>query len=129
MVDGNSAGSATLTPIRTRRVYGHLVVGLSGEVDSGTPQALRDSFAKLVGEEQHRMCGLIIDLTETELNDVSGLAALMKIYWKTTGLQSELRLVAPHGPAREAVLTAKLDCLAPLYPTVEHAATDDAETG
>lgn len=128
MVNTNVTGSAAPVTMSTDHVEGHLVVGLSGVVDSTTSGALQVQLMILLLDEQHRTPnGLIIDLTDTDLQDVVGLAQLMMTYWKTTSLDNPLRLIAPQDPTREALFTAGLDWLAPIYPTLEDAAADDAE--
>lgn len=114
--------------VEARHVSGYLVVCLSGLISSLTAPVLAGQFTK--AHDRHRPpYGMIVDLSRADLRDVAGLAALMMAYWRDTSLDRSLRLVAADHSAREALLSARLDFLAPVYPTLQAAvdAGPDAE--
>lgn len=114
--------------MKTQCLSGYLVVGLSDAIDSATFSTLANQLVK-ASNEQRPTYGIIVDLRDADLPDVSGLVALLMAYWRDTSLDSSLRLAAPDHSIREALFSAKLDLLAPVYPGVRAAidAGPDAE--
>lgn len=105
---------------RTHDASGYLVVAVSGVLDSATAATLGHDLLS-VSDEKHRRAGLILDLSGVDRLEAYAVATAMMTYWRATSLDNGLRLVAPKPPAGEPLLSARLDWLVPIYPTVQHA--------
>ncbi len=73
---------------------GHRVLSVRGEVDIATVGELEEKIAAL-GEPKY---GLVIDLTETEFMDSSGLRLLVSIHERFASEGGSLRVAVGPGP-------------------------------
>ena len=72
-----------------------VVLSVSGELDAYTAPGLEDQIARLVGEGNN---DIVLDLSQTEFLDSSGLRAILTAQRKLSEQQGNLTLRAPSEP-------------------------------
>lgn len=96
---------------------GSLTAAVSGEIDLGTAQALRDRLAELAGDARL----LVLDFAGVRFCDATGLGSLVAVRNDLAGRGGRLRLAAVRPAQRRLLLITGLDRLIPLYGTVAEA--------
>lgn len=66
-----------------------VLVRLSGDVDAGSVQLLREAFDRLVAEGQHRF---VIDVTAVPFMDSAGLACLVQLFKRVRIGEGDVRI-------------------------------------
>jgi anti-sigma B factor antagonist len=96
---------------------------LHGSLDLATSPALRAALMEAAEHEGH---ALVVDLTELEFLDSTGLGALIGAHRRATEKNGSLRLVVQEGQILRLLrITGLLDVFR-VYPNVEAALSDDA---
>jgi anti-sigma B factor antagonist len=96
---------------------------LSGSLDIATSPSLRAALVDAAEGERHE---IIVDLTQLEFLDSTGLGALIGAHKRASENQGSVRLVAHEGQILRLLrITGLLDVFA-VYPSVESALADDA---
>jgi len=96
---------------------------LHGSLDLATSPALRAALLEAADREGH---SLIVDLTDLEFLDSTGLGALIGAHRRATEKNGSLRLIAQEGQILRLLrITGLLDVFR-VYPNVEAALSDDA---
>jgi anti-anti-sigma factor len=96
-----------------------IVARLTGEVDLSNVDDIR---AQLVDAVSHETETLILDLTQTQYLDSTGIRLLFELAERLQGRRQQLRLVVDDGAlVRRVVVLTQLDQRVPLDPTVEAA--------
>ncbi|MGH8825718.1 MAG: STAS domain-containing protein [Jiangellaceae bacterium] len=94
--------------LRTRTVDGCLVVEVGGEVDMTSAPTLRDHLLGHIGLGEP--C-LVVDLSDVEFMDSTGLSALVVAYRQGGEVGSSLRLAGAQPPVRRVLEITHLDVL------------------
>jgi len=94
--------------LRTRTVDGCLVVEVGGEVDVTSAPTLRDHLLGHIGLGEP--C-LVVDLSEVEFMDSTGLSALLVAYRQAVELGSSLLIAGAKPAVRRVLEITKLDVL------------------
>jgi anti-sigma B factor antagonist len=111
--------------LSTRRVAGHLVLEVAGEIDVYTAPQLRERLISLVdGGERH----VVVDLGRVEFLDSTGLGVLVGALKRLRGAGGELFLVCGQERLLKIFRITGLDRVFTLYPTVA-AATSGSSDG
>ncbi len=101
-----------------------VVAHVSGELDIAGAPGTGDSIAEAVPTSAR---GLVVDFSELEFIDSSGVAMLFNLARRLDGRRQELRVVAPPGRPVERVLEiVEFDRAAPIHGTLDEAL---AQTG
>jgi len=102
---------------------GHIVLfALGGSLDIATSPSLRAALSEAADHEKHE---IIVDLTQLEFIDSTGLGALIGAHKRASEHNGSLRLVAHEGQILRLLrITGLLDVFA-VYPAVEAALADD----
>ena len=101
--------------LRVDRVEGACVLSVLGELDIGTAPHFRRGVGGLLGSpEGHR---LVVDLTETDFLDSSGVAALVWALFRVRATGGEMVAVNDDGVILGTIALACLDDLIPLEAT------------
>jgi anti-anti-sigma factor len=96
-----------------------VVARLTGEVDLSNVDEIR---TQLVDAVSHEIETLIVDLTQTQYLDSTGVRLLFELAERLQGRRQQLRLVVDDGAlVRRVVVLTRLDQRVPLDPTVEAA--------
>jgi anti-anti-sigma factor len=98
--------------IRTLRLGEVRIVAVAGEVDMVSAPAFLQALESARGSSR-----VVVDLTEVEFFDSSGVAALVRAHQTLSGLGIELRVVAP--PAALARRVLEITRLGDLFPVEE----------
>ncbi len=104
---GRPAVSSRLR-LRTRAVDGCLVVKVGGEVDLASAPTLQDHLLGHIGLGEP--C-LVVDLSEVDFMDSTGLSALVVAYRQAGEVGSSLRVAAAQPTVRRVLEITKLDVL------------------
>lgn len=98
--------------LATRSEGNAVVVSVRGEVDNDTAPQLRDALSGAFGERVPRV---VVDLSETDFLDSSGLGALVGAS-KEHADGGVLVLVCPKPNLRKLFEISRLDEVLPVYP-------------
>jgi anti-anti-sigma factor len=108
-------------PTRTER--GYLIADLRGRLDATRVPVLREQLLDLIRPAPSR---LILDLSQVSHIDVGALAVLVGTERRARQLGGSLRLAAALPAVTTAVLTAGLDWVLRIFPTVQSATISPA---
>ncbi len=97
---------------------GTAVLGLRGEVDVYTAPKLKSSLIDLVDDGTY---DIVVDLSEVDFIDSSGLSALVSGLKALRAKGGMLSLSRPHPQALTALRLTMLDRVFPIFPTIEEA--------
>lgn len=111
----------THTPAATRPWQ---VLPLSGDVDLGSAPALRQQLSELT---ETTPAFLVIDLTDLEFIDSTGLGVLVGTLRRVRASGGDVRLAAARSGITRVFSVTGLDRVFSLYPTVEAAKADQEE--
>ena len=96
-----------------------VVASVRGELDISNAMATGDAIAAEVSNE---VKGLVVDFSELEFLDSSGISMLFSLARKLAERRQELHLVAPRGEAVGRVLDiVEFDRAAPVHASVDEA--------
>ena len=103
---------------------GHIqLFALGGSLDIASSPTLRAALMESADRDKHE---IIVDLTQLEFLDSTGLGALIGAHKRAAEHGGSVRLVAQEGQILRLLrITGLLDVFA-VYPTVEAALSDDA---
>lgn len=104
----------------------HLLLRVSGELDLHTKQLFRDRLTALMQQSRQT---IIIDLSDLEFIDSSGLGALLSIVRVPEASRPRIVLSQPGGPVRRLLHTTRLDLLLGIHSSVKAALTAPSATG
>jgi anti-sigma B factor antagonist len=107
--------------LETRTEGDSTVVGVGGEVDNYTAPQLWDAL--IAAFDEGAQIG-IIDLTDTDFLDSSGLGVLVGMSKRQAANGGSLRVVCPKRQLRKLFAISHLDELIPVFDTLEGAASD-----
>ena len=108
-----------LADLKLESVAGLLVAHLSGEIDRSNADELGDRVASAVGDQSG---GLVVDLSELEFIDSTGIRMLFGLATQLSQRQQSLRVVVPAGSHLGEILdTVGLKQAAPTDHTVSEA--------
>lgn len=96
----------------------YAVVTVHGEVDLATAPRLRDCLTGLAADGHQRV---ILDLSETEFLDSTGLGAIVTGLKRIRARGGDLRMVCASPRVRTAFEITSLDRVLPLYGSVDEA--------
>jgi anti-sigma B factor antagonist len=100
-----------------------VMFALGGSLDIATSPSLRAALMEAADGENHE---IIVDLTQLEFLDSTGLGALIGAHKRATEHHGSVRLVAHEGQILRLLrITGLLDVFA-VYPSVAAALADDA---
>ena len=105
--------------LNTRTAGESTVVAVGGEVDNSTAPQLWDALVQAF--DGGAAIG-IVDLSETEFLDSSGLGVLVGIGKRQAGTGSVLHVVCPRPQLRKLFEISHLDEVIPLFDSVDDAA-------
>lgn len=97
---------------------GCAVLGVKGEVDLANASDLRERLFELVSDGHRR---IVVDFTETEFLDSTGLGALVAGLKRLRAHEGEMRLVCTNVRVRKVFEITHIDRVLPLYETVDEA--------
>ncbi|MFC5752333.1 STAS domain-containing protein [Actinomadura rugatobispora] len=112
--------AATKADLPTHGRPGHTIVALHGELDIASAPALREH---LLGSLHHSARLLIVDLGEVSFCDATGLAVLIGIQRRATGIGITLQLANPRPQVAKLLRITGLDRSLSVHP----ASTPSAE--
>jgi anti-anti-sigma factor len=96
-----------------------VVAGVSGELDVSGAPALGDQLAEAVPTSAH---GLVVDFTDLEFIDSSGIAMLFGLARRLASRRQELRVVAPEDePVARVLDLVDFERAAPIHADVDGA--------
>lgn len=98
-----------------------VVLAIAGEVDLGTAPELREKLFELVAEG-HRH--IVVDLTDTEFMDSTGLGALVAGLKRLRVHHGDMRLVCTTARIRKVFEITHVDRVIPMFDNVDAACTD-----
>ncbi|MDH6580498.1 STAS domain-containing protein [Kitasatospora sp. MAP5-34] len=111
--------------LTSRRKDGWSVVHVEGELDIATADQLSDRITRDL-ERRSRRARLVVDLSDLEFCDASGLRALREADTAARRLGGQLRLAIPEGRVLRVVRLTGLDQVLPVFPTLHDATTSRA---
>ena len=95
-----------------------VVIALPAEIDMANAgragQQLGSAFAPSVAT-------VIADMTATTFCDSSGISMLVRAHKQAAANSTQLRLVVPSTAVRRALALVQVDCLLPVYPSLNQA--------
>jgi len=95
---------------------------LTGNLDVATSPTLRAALMEAAEHEDH---SIVVDLTQLEFLDSTGLGALIGAHRRASERKGSFRIVAHEGQILRLLrITGLLDVL-PVYPTIEVALNDE----
>lgn len=97
---------------------GASIVVLAGEVDFNQSHKLLDALDDLV-EQRPRQ--LVIDLSDVEYMDSSGLGTLVKVFQQVNSYSGKMSLVGMNDRVRSAFQITRLDQFFAIHQTVDEA--------
>lgn len=100
------------------------ILSLRGEVDVSQATVLRDKLLEIINQGNGR---LLVDMSQVEYIDSSGLSVLVAAHRKCQGKGGMMGLVNPQKPVQQVFQLTRMDKLFNVYPTVE--AGETAVTG
>jgi anti-sigma B factor antagonist len=95
-----------------------VVLGVKGEVDLANASDLRERLFELVSDGHRR---IVVDFTETEFLDSTGLGALVAGLKRLRAHEGEMRLVCTTARVRKVFEITHIDRVLPLYESVDEA--------
>lgn len=95
-----------------------LVVSLTGEIDYNQSHKL---LAALNEQVEKRPSRLVIDLSEVDYMDSSGLGTLVKIFQQVNAYKGKMALVAMNDRVRNAFEITRLDKFFAIHDSVDEA--------
>jgi len=101
-----------------RDEHGLAVAAFSGEIDFNTSPEARRVLLELV----ERRGDVMVELSEVEYIDSSGVASLIEAFQSAKGAGRRFGLVAVSAPALRVLQLAHLDKVLPIYESVVDAA-------
>lgn len=101
--------------LSTRRLPGHTVIAIRGELDIGTTAALRDRILTVLKDTA---ASVIIDLSEVSFCDASGLALLVGTRRRAGLYGVTVVLAAPRPSVRKLLHITGLDRAFTIHPTL-----------
>lgn len=104
--------------VLTERVGTAIVASLRGDVDMSTAHILRE---RLVDVLDSAPTSLVVDLSEAEFLDSSGLGVLDATARRATAAGCDFRLAAPTATVSRVLSLTALDRHWPIYPSVTEA--------
>lgn len=99
----------------TRRLPGHTVIAIRGDLDIGTTAALRDRILTVLKDTA---ASVIIDLSEVSFCDASGLALLVGTRRRAGLYGVNVVLAAPRPSVRKLLHITGLDRAFTIHPTL-----------
>ena len=105
-------------------VDGCTVVAVRGEVDLATAPALKNRLLELVADGKTE---IVVDLTDTDFLDSTGLGAVVAAYKRVRAHDGHLRLVATSARVKRVFEITNLDRVVPICATVEEACASKQE--
>lgn len=103
----------------TRRDGADTVVSVTGDVDNATAGTLRDTLIAELDDGAQRV---VVDLSDTDFLDSSGLGALVAVNKHVQRLDRALAIVCPRPQLRRLFAISRLDTVLPIFDDL--AATD-----
>lgn len=97
---------------------GWMVVTVVGELDLASAPRLRQEVTSLAGKGR---CWVLIDMTDVDFLDSTGLGVLVGILKRLRSLGGDLRLVGTRPAVRRVFDLTGLDRVLPLHPSVSDA--------
>ncbi|MDQ3758023.1 MAG: STAS domain-containing protein [Actinomycetota bacterium] len=97
-----------------------VVLSVSGEVDLATAPELRQRLVDLVADGHRR---IVVDMSETEFLDSTGLGALVVGLKRLRAHDGEMRVVCTTPRVRKVFEITHVDRVLPLFDSVEQACT------
>jgi anti-sigma B factor antagonist len=94
------------------------LIAVSGELDVSTSPKLRTAIAQAQAAGHER---IVVDLSETEFVDSTGLSTLLVALRRITRADGRLALVCPPGPALKALKLTRLIETFPMFVSREAA--------
>jgi anti-sigma B factor antagonist len=107
--------------VTTRESAGRTVVAVAGEVDVYTAPTLDDRLTSLVDAGDVRV---VVDLTDVEFLDSTGLGVLVKALKRTREKEGSLDLVVASDRILKVFRITGLDTVIPIHATVDSAIAD-----
>ena len=107
--------------LSTRTVGDTTVLGVGGEVDLDTAPKLRERLVMLIDSG---VTSLIVDLSQTEFLDSTGLGVLIGQLKRVRALGGTLTLVCPHERLLKIFRITALDLVFSIHDTVDAALAD-----
>jgi anti-sigma B factor antagonist len=104
--------------IDVARRDGCVVVSVRGEVDLATAPTLKTRLLDLVAEGENE---IIVDLSDTDFLDSTGLGAVVAAYKRVRAHDGHLKLVASSSRVKRVFEITNLDRVVPILATVEEA--------
>ena len=99
-----------------------VIARVTGELDVAGAEGMGDRIAAAVPTSAR---GLVVDFTELEFIDSSGIAMLFELARKLGGRRQELRVAAPAGePVARVLEIVEFHRAAPVFGDVESAVSD-----
>jgi anti-sigma B factor antagonist len=96
----------------------HLLLQVGGELDLHSKPMFRERLTELLQQARQP---IIIDLSDLEFIDSSGLGVLLAIARLPEGSRPRVVVTRRDGPVRRLLRTTHLDILLDIYPSVEAA--------
>jgi anti-sigma B factor antagonist len=112
--------------LRVHVVGGIQVFELSGSLDIATSPTVRASLLEASARGDHR---LIVDLTNVDFLDSTGLGALIGAQRRAKEFDGEVRLVVKEGQIVRLLRITGLLKIFAVYPTLDGAVNDGARVG
>lgn len=103
-----------------------VVLAIAGEVDLGTAPDLREKLFELVADG-HRH--IVVDLSDTEFMDSTGLGALVAGLKRLRAHNGDMRLVCTTARIRKVFEITHVDRVIPMFESVDAASADLAAPG
>ncbi|MBA2560857.1 MAG: STAS domain-containing protein [Propionibacteriales bacterium] len=103
---------------------GVALVTLSGDVDAGSVQLLRDTFDRLVAAGQHRF---VVDLGDVPFMDSAGLACLVQLFKRVRIGEGDVRICTLQPAVLRIFELVRLTRVFELFDTPEAAFASYAE--
>ena len=101
-----------------------VVVRLTGELDISSAESARERITEAVPSSAR---GLVIDMSELEFIDSSGVAVLFALARRVASRRQELRVVAPEGkPVARVLGIVEFDRAAPVHADLDSAVAEIA---
>ena len=109
--------------LRTEEGSGALVFKLRGSLDLATAPTVRAALNEAAEQGSH---DLIVDLTELEFLDSTGLGVLIGAHRRAAERGGSFRLIVSHGPISRLLNITGLISVFAVYRSIENARTDRA---
>ena len=100
-------------PVKRQGQY--TVLSLNGEVDLNCSPDARKQILKYLNNKEN----LLVDMSEVEYIDSSGVASLVEGFQLSRSLKLDFALVGVSRPAMQVLQLAKLDKIFPVYDSID----------